>query len=359
MNDRTRAFGALVLVLAGTLHPSLASAGAEESRARAELESAQRAYAQALTQLHEAQGRLASARMNAIEAGVLDLDAVTSSTLGSVQPQAPQDATPAATPAGAEDKPKDSQAQPQPKPKADPKPAPKPKPEIKPEPQGPSFWEKWKRNVRLGLNASSGNTENQNVNVQFNASRSTKKLKTTLNTSYRFATRNGNDTQNRLDLRGRHEWLAQGDSKIGWWITARAEVDEFQSWDYRLQAHTGVSYKFLDEEKTKLKARTGFGGSRTFGAPNDEFRPEALVTGIDLSHRFNDTMNVEAESEYFLEVTDESRERISNRIRWNILLDKESNMNLRFELAHQYDSEPGRSKDPNDIYFDITLGWRF
>ena len=43
-----------------------------------------------------------------------------------------------------------------------------------------------------------------------------------------------------------------------------------------------------ENEKTSFKGRTGFGGSRTFGGPNDEFRPEALVTGIGAPRSLND-----------------------------------------------------------------------
>lgn len=320
---------------------------------RAQLVQAQREYNLALERLNAAETNLGIARQRAIQAGVLE-----SQTTGAAlahQPQSGGDAPPQSK--SDEPKPQSKPAEePKPIPKADPKPKDPPKPE---KPKGPSFWEKWQRNVRIGLNTRTGNSENANLNLQLNLRRRTDKLDTRLDTTYRYATSNGRDTQNRLDINGRHEWLAQGDSNIGWWLTARAEIDEFQAWDYRLQGHGGISYQFIKNDKTNLKGRTGFGGTRTYGLPDDEFRPEALVTGIDLTHRFNDTMNVELGTEYFLEVAEEARERFNNSAKWNILLDKESNMNLRLQLTHRYDSEPGRNKDPNDLFFDITLGWKF
>ena len=321
---------------------------------RVQLVQAQREYTLALERLNAAEANLGLARQRAIEAGILE----SGSSGAALAHQSQPEGEPAPETKKDEAKP---QAKPDPEPKPIPKADPKPKEEPKKveKPKGPSFWEKWQRNIRIGLNTRTGNSENANLNLQLNLRRKTQKLDTRLDTTYRYATRNGEDTQNRLDMSGRHEWLAQGDSKIGWWVTARLEVDEFQAWDYRVQAHTGISYQFVKNEKTNLKGRTGFGGTRTYGLPEDEFRPEALVTGIDLSHRFNDTMNVEASTEYFLEVTEEARERFNNSVKWNILLDKESNMNLRLQLTHRYDSDPGRNKDPNDVFFDITLGWKF
>jgi len=333
--------------------PARAGIDSGANRAREELEAASIAYAKALATLRDAEARLATARVRAIEAGVEIPDPAPGVASGASQPAddpktpepGKQDPAPAKKPA--------------PKPEPEKKAAPKPPAEIKKEDKGPSFWEGWKRSVRLGFNASSGNSDNTSGNIQFNTERRSKNLLTRINTSYRYATRDGKETQNRLDIRGRHEWLATGESKVGWWVTARAEFDEFRDWDTRLQAHGGISYQFVKNKKTDLKGRTGFGGSRTFGSSNDEFRPEALVTGIDLSHRFNETMNVAAGTEFFLEINDETRRRFNNNVQWNILLDKESNMNLRFELSHQFDSKPGGNREENNLYFDVTLGWRF
>ncbi|MFK7760329.1 MAG: DUF481 domain-containing protein [Phycisphaerales bacterium] len=325
----------------------------EAAVALEQLESAQAAYELALVQLATAETALANAKSHAIAIGALPLAAqvAVASAQASTQPETQTPEVPAVTPPAAKP------VAPKPKPKPEPKPAPK---EVeKKKPAVPSFWDNWKRSVRVGFNTSSGNTENTNLNLQFHTKRRSKKYLTKFDSEYRYATRNGVDSQNRLDLDFRHEWLAPEGSKVGWWTTASFEVDEFQNWDYRASAHAGISYQFIKNDKTHLKGRTGFGGSQTFGGTADDFRPEALVTGIDLRHRFNDTMNVEAGLEYFVDVSEVTRDRLNNNVKWNILLDKESNMNLQFKLSHRYDSEPGGNNDNNDINFDITVGWQF
>lgn len=312
----------------------------EATEALAELQAAQAAYTLAMAQLELAQGNLERATLHAIAVGAIP------------SPQQPAENVPPASPANQAEKPA-------PTPKAEPKPTPAPPPEVKKKDEGPSFWEGWKRSVRVGFNTATGNTENSNLNLQFHTVRKSKKYRTKFDSEYRFATRNGVDSQNRLDLDFRHEWLAPEGSKIGWWTTASFEADEFQDWDYRASAHGGISYQFIKNDKTNFKGRTGFGGSQTFGGTNDEFRPEALVTGLDLRHRFNETMNIEGGMEYFVDVSQVTRDRLNNHLKWNIMLDKESNMNLQFKLTHKYDSQPGGGKDNNDLYFDITVGWQF
>ncbi len=322
--------GFLSLVLAGQCLARV-DADFEAAAALEELHAAQYAYTLAMEQVQIARVNLEQANAHAIAVGAI------------LEPGEPAPATPPV-------------AQPQTPPAATPPPPPE---VIKKKDNGPSFWTGWKRSVRLGFNTSSGNTENTNLNIQFHTKRKSKKYLTKFDSEYRFATRNGVDSQNRLDLDFRHEWLAPEGHKVGWWTTASFEADEFQDWDYRASAHAGISYQFVKNDKTNLKGRTGFGGSQTFGGTVDDFRPEALVTGIDLKHRFNDIMNIEGGSEYFVDISQVTRDRLNNHLKWNILLDKESNMNLQFKLTHKFDSEPGGTKDNNDIFFDITVGWQF
>ena len=337
----------LVLWLSASGAMARADADNAASEALTELHAAQAAYALALEQVEITKVALDRASAHAIALGVV------------VDPGAstpPAADTPAAeTPAAVPPAPK-----PDPMPAAKPEPKPTPPPEeVKKKDEGPSFWEGWKRSVRVGFNTTTGNSENANLNLQFHTKRKSKKYLTKLDTEYRYATRNGVDSTNRFDLDFRHEWLAQGDSKIGWWTTASVEIDEFQDWDYRISGHGGISYQFIKNDKTNFKGRTGFGGSQTYGGTTDDFRPEALVTGLDLRHRINEVMNLEAGSEYFVDISEVTRDRFNNHVKWNILLDKESNMNLQFKLTHKYDSQPGGRKDNNDLYFDITVGWQF
>jgi len=320
----------------------------DSATALAELQAAQAAYTLALEQVQIAKLNLDRASAHAIAVGVVER--VGGGGLG--EPGS-EPADPATQP-----KPSAEQAKKAVTTKAAKPPPPTPAEDIKKE-KGPSFWTGWKRSVRFGLNSSSGNTKNQNLNLQFHSERKSKKYLTKFDSEYRFATRNGVDSQNRLELNFRHEWLAPEGHKVGWWTTASYELDEFQDWDYRVAAHVGISYQFIKNKKTNLKGRTGFGGSQAVGGSSDEFRPEALVTGIDLKHRFNEAMNVEAATEYFVDVSKVSRDRLNNSLKLNILLDKESNMNLQFKLTHKFDSEPGGIKDNNDLYFDITVGWQF
>lgn len=300
----------------------------EAAAALTELQAAQQAYTLALAQLEIAEANLERANTHAITVGAIPNPTMTTMTaVAMVQP--------------------------------DPAPAAPPPEEVKKKEEGPSFWNGWKRSVRIGFNTASGNTENTNLNLQFHTKRKSKEYLTKLDSEYRFATRNGVDSQNRFDLDFRHEWLAPEGHKIGWWTTASLEFDEFQDWDYRAAAHAGISYQFIKNDKTNFKGRTGLGGSQTFGGTKDDFRPEALVTGLDLRHRFNEVMNIEAGTEYFVDVSSVSRDRLNNHVKWNILLDKESNMNLQLKLTHKFDSEPGGTKEQNDLYFDITVGWQF
>src|SRR5262249_26288642 len=84
-----------------------------------------------------------------------------------------------------------------------------PKPEI-------SFWNGWKRNVDLGLNGASGNSENLSVRGLVGAERKSETLETKANIQYVYATDDGDKSKSRGEANLFNNWLFSKDSRWGW-----------------------------------------------------------------------------------------------------------------------------------------------
>src|SRR5215510_6796688 len=104
-------------------------------------------------------------------------------------------------------------------PPAPPPPAPPPPPE-------------WKFKLVLAAGAADGNTQNGNISTIFAAVRETPELKTSFDTGYFFAESDGDRSENRFTIGGRHDWL-HPESRWFEFVDLRFDYDEFQSWDER------------------------------------------------------------------------------------------------------------------------------
>jgi putative salt-induced outer membrane protein YdiY len=290
------------------------------------LEAAEAAYTSAMEQLRAAEAELAAAReAAALELGVRGQPAagagvVTAGTAGSRTPDS----------------------------------APEPADE-------PGFfaWKSWKKSLTFGVNGSNGNSDYLSGNAKLTLDRDGSEMKTHLDAVYRNARRNDENTENRLRINLQNDWMPNAWDKWRVWAKGAYEYDEFQNWDHRVSAHAGLGYDFVKNPDTTLVWRGGLGGTQAFNGSNDDFRPEALLTGLDYVHQIKDNQKFTAGTELFFDISDTREYRINTGVDWEITLDKESGLLLRTGVDHRYDSNPGGTAESSDLDYSMSLGWRF
>ncbi|MBL0871539.1 MAG: DUF481 domain-containing protein, partial [Phycisphaerales bacterium] len=221
-----------------------------------------------------------------------------------------------------------------------------------------SFWDGWKGTVDLGLNGSSGNSENLSLRGAVGLKRATEDMETAVNFSYIYATDDGKATKSRAEASIRNDWLLK-DSPWGFFAQGKFEFDDFQSWLYRVSAFAGPSYTFIKNDDTLLRGRLGFGLSREIMRNADNaINPEALA-GLDFEHKLNDRTKVFANVDYLPSLKRFTTFRIDSKAGLEILLDKDSGMNFKLGANDRYQSNPGPGAKRNDIDYFATLGWSF
>ena len=216
--------------------------------------------------------------------------------------------------------------------------------------------EGWDGKIQLGFNGSSGNSDASIGRIDLNARRTVNQHEITMNSTYRQATREGVRTENRLRTSGQYDWKPQAETKWRLYATGRFEIDEFQSWDYRVDGFVGGGYDFLKSEKTTFITRLGFGGRQDFGGSDDGFRPEGVLE-FEASQKLSARQTLTGRFEVVPDF-DSADYRVNSQANWSIVIDPESNLSLRLGADIRFDSGSS-SNESTDIDYFMTLGWSF
>jgi putative salt-induced outer membrane protein YdiY len=235
--------------------------------------------------------------------------------------------------------------------------APDPAVEEAAAPEELGFFGGWEGNVALGLNGSSGNTDNLNLRASFDAKRTTEQIETTVLALFEYAQEDSEDTENRFLIGARNDWLFP-DSPWRFFVEGSYELDEFQDWDSRLSGFAGFGYEFINDDKTLLIGRVGAGGSQDYGGEDEDFRPEGLL-GLEFSHQISERQKITALTRLFPDLDDTGEYRWNTMAKWQITVDPDLNMNLNVGVENRYDSQPGGDDEKNDFSYFVTLGWSF
>jgi len=222
-----------------------------------------------------------------------------------------------------------------------------------------SFWSEWSGGVEFGINGAEGNTNRFSFRTGFDLERKTETMETVFKFTYAYAQDNRVESQNQGLTFGRNDWLFS-ESDWRWYAQAGAEYDMFQSWLWRLSGSTGPGYDFINNDKTVLTGRAGFGFSQTLGgsAP-DELRPEGLL-GISWDQQITQKQKLTSFATYMPAFDDfPNRYRVNAGANWEILMDEETGLTLKLGLLDQYDSQPGAGSKRNQLQYFALLVWKF
>lgn len=265
-------------------------------------------------------------------------------------PGAAQAAPPPEAPAVPAAKPEPAPG-PEPKPAPEPAPEPDPSPEPVPEPEPEAVWT---TRLQIGLNGSEGSVDRLNFLGDLGLTRTSDDGEFNLSTNYRINTTRGDRTAHRLSLNIRNDWNLNDPR---WQIVGEASglFDEFRDFDVRAAASASISYRFIDNDRTRLSARLGPSVSREFGGPDDEVVPE-LVAALSYRQRLTDRQTLTASAEVFPDLREIGEFRSAARGAWEIKL--EGDLSLRFSIEHRYESMSGNA--PNGEFdYAATLVFTF
>ena len=141
----------------------------------------------------------------------------------------------------------------------------------------------WTGKGELGASFASGNSENESVNAVLGVKNAYDQWTHTLG----FAGNYGNDgtdtTAQRWEVRGQSDY--EFTEKTYWFGAGRYEDDRFSAYDYQASLSTGLGYRIIDNDRTKLWVQGGpgyrYAELRETGESEDV---QALVTALEAQY---------------------------------------------------------------------------
>ena len=213
----------------------------------------------------------------------------------------------------------------------------------------------WELSIELGINGSDGNAQSISLLTSGHVKRETERSILQTEIVYGKSEANSVLTQHYGFFESRWD-LKMGESRWSYFNMFRLEFDEFKVFDYRVSLSTGVGYAFIDRDTRQLAGRFGSGASREFGGGDETWVPEA-VFGADYEHKLSKRQKLSANVDYFPAWEDFADFRVVSKASWELLLDEETNLNLKIGLIDRYDSTPFGLR-PNDVDYFVTLLWK-
>ncbi|MEM9646109.1 MAG: DUF481 domain-containing protein, partial [Planctomycetota bacterium] len=214
----------------------------------------------------------------------------------------------------------------------------------------------WENSAELGINGSAGNAESFSFQTGARFKRKTEVHLFDFRISHNRTNAAGVETQNNALAFADYERFL-GASPWTFFFKNGLEYDEFKAFDLRLNLNAGLGYYWIRNDKTSLVTRFGAGASREFGAPVDEWTPEA-VFGIDAEHQLNSRNKLKGKFDYFPAWEDFSDYRTVTDLSWEILLNDTENFSLKLAITDRYDSTP-QGALANDLYYSALLLYKF
>ncbi|MFK7789299.1 MAG: DUF481 domain-containing protein, partial [Phycisphaeraceae bacterium] len=174
------------------------------------------------------------------------------------------------------------------------------------------FREDWTSRLTLGINGSNGPTQQQDYRIKFKTGFEDKADRYRFDTSWFYATANGDKTQNQFQANFTRDWL-QEDKPWFFFIKGQYRFDDNRSWENRTSAFGGGGYTLKKTEDVEVNTRLGFGGTYEYGSVN-EFTPEALFGGSVVKWHISDRAAISGETIYYPSLVDTAQFRVESSL---------------------------------------------
>jgi len=198
----------------------------------------------------------------------------------------------------------------------------------------------WTGKGELGGSFASGNSENEAVNAALEMKYEQDSWAHTVG----FAGNYGNDgtdtTAQRWELRGQSDY--EFTERAYWFGAARYEDDRFSAYDYQTSLSTGLGYRLIDSERTKLWVQGGPGYRFAKLRDSGESEDGLIFRGnLGWDYQFTETTKV---VERFLVEAGSDNTYLQNDIGLEVTITGALGLRLGYQVRHNTDVAPGIEK---------------
>lgn len=214
----------------------------------------------------------------------------------------------------------------------------------------------WKRELDVGVNGSSGNSDSMNLHAGFKGRYEDTDKIWKFDTAYDSSSTDGDKSRNEFFADLQRDWLIEGSPWFGF-AQGRYDWNEFKDWDYRLSGSGGAGYQFIKDETWNVSGRLGLGGNRTYGGLEDEFTTEALLA-LDAGWNISKRESVNFSTTFYPSLEKSGEYRNITTLDWKMTMGGEdSPLAMKIGLKNEFDSQAAPGIEESDFTYFLSLVW--
>jgi putative salt-induced outer membrane protein len=192
----------------------------------------------------------------------------------------------------------------------------------------------------LGASFASGNSETESANAALEVGLTSGKWAHTLGLAGNYGSDNDVTTAQRWEVRGQSGYDLT--DRTYWFGAGRYEDDRFSAYDFQATASTGLGYKFIDSERTKLWVQGGPGYRFAEFNQTGESEDSAIIRGdLGFDHQLTETTKI---VERFLVETGSDNTYLQNDLGLEVTIKGSLAVRLGYQVRHNSDVPPGVDK---------------
>jgi len=198
----------------------------------------------------------------------------------------------------------------------------------------------WTTKGELGASFASGNSETEAAHATLEVKNAYDKWTHSLGFAGNYGADGDGTTAQRWELRGQSDYKFT--ERAYWFGAARYEDDRFSAYDYQASLATGLGYKIVDSERTKLWVQGGPGYRYAELRETGESEDGVIFRGdAGLEHQITDTTKV---VDRFLIEAGSDNTFLQNDLGLEVLVSGALSLRVGYQVRHNTDVPPGIEK---------------
>jgi putative salt-induced outer membrane protein len=198
----------------------------------------------------------------------------------------------------------------------------------------------WTGKGEIGASLASGNTDTETANAAAEVKYERDKWAHTLGFAGNYGADSGATTAQRWELRGQSDYRFT--DRAYWFGAGRYEDDRFSTYDFQASLATGLGYKLIDEERTKLWVQGGPGYRYAEFRETGESEDGLIFRGdLGFEHQLTDTTKI---VDRFLIETGSDNTYIQNDLGLEVTINGALGLRVGYQIRHNTEVTPGLEK---------------
>lgn len=198
----------------------------------------------------------------------------------------------------------------------------------------------WTGKGELGASFASGNSENESVNAALEVGKAFDQWAHKLGFAGNYGSDGSVTTAQRWEARGQSNYNFT--DRAYWFGAGRYEDDRFSAYDFQATLSTGLGYKIIDSERTKLWVQGGPGYRYAEFNDTGESEDGVIFRGdLGLDHQLTDTTKI---VERFLVETGSENTYLQNDLGLEVTIEGALALRIAYQVRHNTDVPAGVDK---------------